>query len=253
MARKTKSNLTEILNQQINADGTGEHPIIQKITDEKTITAPPEEVYDLMKAFQEQILQMSFSLQNVSEKVSNLIDRVNKFDEASQRFDEDRKKFLEEIQQRAEALKIKNPDEMDKFQAERAVELQKIYQDVRRRISEDEKRRYEKLDREPKVVVRGRGTLELVRKSGGVVEEIVPDAIQIGRRVYVFPPNQDVEVPKSVAEEYFNVLREREILEQRRKLMDGNNPKEYNEVVKRWNDLNQEVSKQSDSLKEYEG
>jgi len=254
MARKSKTtNLTEILSKEINPTGDGEHPIIQKILDPQTAYAPPAEIYELMSAFQNQILQVTSALNNMSDKVSNLIDRVNAFDEASRRWDEDRKKFLEEVQAKAESLKITSPDEMERFQAQRAKELQDIYQDVRTKILLENKQREEQLDREPKVVVRGVGSVEMVTRNGIVVQELVPDAIQIGRRIYVFPPNQDVEVPQSIAQEYQSILEQRRILEQRKKLLDGNNPPEFNEVVSRWNELNKDMKDGGEQMTPYEG
>lgn len=253
MPKRISKNLTEILNAEVNVNGSGEHPVIQEILDPKTANIPPAEVYELMMAFQKQILGITTALEKMSDKVSNLIDRVNKFDEASKRFEEDRKKFIEEIQERAEALKIRNPEEMQKFQVERALEYQNIQEEVRNRIHAEEAERYRRLDSEPKVVVRGVGTVEIAMQNGVQVQRLVPDAIQIGKRVYVFPPNVEVEVPQSVAEEYQEVLKARELLEQRKKILDGNNPREYNEVVRQWNSLNSQTGNKTDTMSEYGG
>lgn len=253
MARKRASvtELTQILNSQINSSGEGEHKIIQEILDPQTANKPPSEIYELMKAFNEVILHQETlvnRLSEMSDKVSNLIERVDKFDEASKRWEEDRQKFLEEIQQKAEALKIKDPDEMDKFLAERTKELQEIYAEVRAKIITDDKKRYEALDSEPTEVVRGVGTIQRVSRNGVVHEEIVPDAIQIGRRVYVFPPNQEVEVPKSVADEYRLLCRERELMERRKRLLSYDNARELGDLVREWNALSTEYNDPSEPM-----
>lgn len=105
-----------------------------------------------------------------------------------------------------EGLRLKNPDdELDQYLAER-MEIYDQIEDLE-----------EWLDVQPLETVRGVGTVRKVVENGVEREELQPDAIQIGRRIYLFMPGEDEEVPQLVAAEYRLFCRERERLQKYRK------------------------------------
>lgn len=153
-----------------------------------------------------ELARLLFELTYLQKKVEDLLKELREVQQSLNQLRDESKEPQAAHLESTSGLRIKNPDdELDKFLAKR-IEMYKWSEELD-----------ERLDSEPLETVRGVGTVRRVIQDGVLKEEIEPDAIQIGRRIYLFMPGEEVEVPETVAKEYRLFCRERERLQKRRK------------------------------------
>lgn len=250
MARRPKDDqrIKEILSKEVNVDGRGEHPLVQKILDPRTATeTSASELFQLMRQFNEQILG---KVSEVSDVVSKLVDRIERIEEAQKRFEENRESFFRDADERLNRT-LKNISNLDAERAKGAKIAEEAYKEARINLAMERLKFAEQLKSEPVETVKFEGVPMTIRDNDGVIRQVMmPLELRIYDQVFIFPPNKEVTVPRSVAAEFRRVLRDMEVLRERENALrvkpDGS-INSADEVARRWLEISEKYQQPTDN------
>jgi len=194
-------------------DGKGEDPAMQALLSPDFATMSNKEALTIAMAVQELVRgqaslasnmeSVTSSLTAVSDLVEKLQERMERMDKAEVAWQTDREKFFQTVSDRAESLRIRDPEEKTKFQVTQGNQIQQLMLQATIKRKEANQKFEELLKTEPEVTIVPVGHVE--NRDNGMgksVPTLVSDIVRIKSHTWVLPPGVSVKVPKIVAEAY---------------------------------------------------
>jgi hypothetical protein len=132
-------------------------------------------------------------------EIARIREKQEKVDQEIAERLEANKKFIEEVLDRAESLK-RTGEAHDKLVAQGVAAYQQAKINATADIAAKNLMFDQKLASDEKVTVMWPGQLVTTMEHGQQVVKIIPEEVRIRHRVWVYPPGQAVEVPKTVAQ-----------------------------------------------------
>lgn len=244
----------EVLNAPVHPQGKGEDPAVQALLSPDFATMSNTEALDIALVLQQIVRGQAAILNNLQtqgQELQKLRERMDKYDKAAIAWETDRKKFLEEVYQKADSVRITNPTKREEMRAKAAQRIQqeiekakaeKVYQDLQF---------VKMLESQPTEVIVSKGRVVTKREDGVIKQVVIPEVIRIRNKVWVLPPNQPVEVPKMVADEWRIRQTIQEEQEKRKKLLmvnDYYDGKPIDQVAKEWNEISSEYNAPTENV-----
>jgi len=241
----------EVLDSQVRTDGVGEDPVVRDLLSDKFVEGTNREALDIALALQQLIRGQNAILSRVEgqgEAITRLSERMDKMDKDAQRWNEDRGQFLEEVQTRAEALRIKDPDKKAKLVAKAGAQIQQEIMAARAVIASDDVAFAAWLAEQPIVTVTSMGRIVTVNEAGVIQQVAEPEVIKIRNKHWVLPPGVPVDVPKPVADEFYARQKIKQETVERKKILNANAPLDNTVMAQKWNDINRKYGAQTETM-----
>lgn len=242
---------SEALNAQVNLSGAGEDPAIKALLSDEFATMPNTEAVNVALMLQQIVRGQNAILENqtiMGDELSKLKSRMDSMDKDSLRWEEDRQKFLTEAAENAERLRIKDPDELERFQAKQANYIQNEIQSAVANSTVDKLRFDSLLASQPKEMITSPGRMVMKNVRGVQQATMEPETIRIRHRVWVLPPNMPVEVPKLVADEYRQRIKDRNESAQRKSILNADAPLDNVQMAQKWNEISKKSNPSSEQM-----
>jgi hypothetical protein len=203
----------EILNKEVRLDGTGEDPIIQTVLSDEFAKMPDQEALSVAAALRDLIRGQAALLDNQKkqdEEVRKMRQRFEEMEESAQKWRDDPAHFADEARAKADKVRLTG-DNKDKAIAEGARILQEQTAKANAEAATAELEFIQKCANAPKVTISSSGKVWKTKVGDGYVDRVQPDVIRrsVGKRSFewVLFPNQPVDVPDFVAQEYWKSKR----------------------------------------------
>jgi hypothetical protein len=227
------------------------HRAVQALESDEFLTMKDTEALDVALVLQ-QILQGQNSLldrmnkydkgqQAIADSVTKLKQHHAESDEAVRRWENDRAKLVDEWRGKLDAVP---PDVREKAQVTAVNDVQTAMQNANAKAVADNLQFKLALASTPQVKVKRPG--ELVQTPTGT--RLEPEVVRLGPATYVFPPDEEVEVPIQVRDQLNNRDRQRAEYDARAKVLDADNIKPYNEVERRMREIDAEYNSPTERL-----
>lgn len=225
-----KKNKQEALEKQVNMSGQGEDPAVQALLSDDFVEGSNVEASQIAMA----INRILHGMEMQQAQMNKVVERMDKMDEDALRREEANKKYIEEVLDKAEKLKLTG-EEKDKVQAKGIALAQNAIKVAKAEAVQMRLEFEERLKNEPKETVKSFGEPIYVMEHGQQTMKIVPEVVRIKHKKWVLPINQEIEVPKSVAD-YLRVKKERLDRDAKLKgLLQGD--LEAGELAQKWNEI----------------
>lgn len=241
----------EILTSPVRMDGKGEDPVVQALLSDDFVQASNSKALDIALALQVIVRGQNAileQLQGQGESITRLQEKMIQYDKAAKKWEEDKQGFIEGVQERAEALKITNPEERAKLMAREGQRVQREIQMAvaNKATSELEFRQW--MENQPKVTVTSPGKLVTVNQ-GGVLQTVVEaEVIRIKTLEWVLSPGIPTDVPQPVAEEFYSRQRIQNETIERKKILNADRPLDNVVMAQEWNGINKKYGSHTDTM-----
>lgn len=209
---KTPAEQQEILDKPINPTGAGEDPAIQDLMSDKFISMNDEDAMSIAIAIAKIVRgQLKEELDGSMAKMK---ETIIKMENTAKRYEEDRLKFAEDIARQAEKLK-KTGTEKVVTEVESAKLMEHAYAEARAIKAQRDFEIQQKALNAPKIKFAHPGDTRTVKRGDEKITIKIPHTISYGPLKYVCQPDEIVELPDFVYEEY---LRFQELHKKRNQL-----------------------------------
>lgn len=241
----------EVMNSPVRMDGVGEDPVIKALLSDQFVEGSNKNSLDIALALQALVRGQGAILNQIQgqgEAITKLTERMNKMDKASEAWNRDRQGFIENVQEKAEALKIKNPEEKAKLIAREALHVQQEIQLALANKTVDEMGFKQWMENQPKVTVTSPGKMVTVNQGGVIQAVMEPESIRIRNLEWILSPNIPTDVPKPVADEFY--ARQKILSEtiDRKKILNADKPMENVAMAQEWQNINQRYGSHTDMM-----
>jgi len=227
------------------------HRAVKALESDEFLTMPDTEALDVALVLQ-QILQGQDSIldrmnkydkhqASLADSVTNLRQHHAEQQEAVRRWENDRAKLVDEWRAVADAVPA---DVREKAQATAMNDVKTSMQYAKAEAAANNIKFKAALANTPTVKVKRTGTI--VQTPKGI--EVQPEIVRLGPATYIFPPNEEVEVPIQVKEQLDNRDKQKAEYEARAEVLSADNIKPYNEVERRMREIDTEFSTASERL-----
>lgn len=243
---------SERLNSQVRMDGVGEDPAVRDLLSDNFIEANDAEALNIALALQQLIRGQNSILGMVTgqgEAITKLTERMNKFDADAERWQKDRQSFFEEVQERADALKITDPEQKARLIAKAGKQVQNEIQKALAAKAVGDMELNAWMEAQPKVTVTSPGILVTVNRNGTLVSEVEPEIIRIRNREWILSPNIPTDVPKPVADEFFSRQKTRLETSERKQILDANKPMDNVIMAQKWSEIGKRYNAPTDMMR----
>lgn len=249
----------EVLSSPINPTGTGEDAPIQELLSPSFAHKSNTEALDIGLALQQLIRGQHSLLENVNTFGGELVklrERMDKYDQAAKLWEEDRQGFMDRIEERADKLRIDNPEEKARFRAKAVLKVQEQITQAMAKNTTDAMKFKIDIENQPKETIISPGKVATVNNNGVIESTLIADVIRIRNYAWELPPGVPVLVPKMVADEFR--LRQKIEAEQqeRQKLLSVSNENpgsSYSQVSREWNNISGKYGSATEPMPEGEG
>lgn len=205
-SRRDMNREMNVLSSTIRTDGQGEDPAVKALLSEEFTKMNDYDAMQVALAVQQVIKGQASILENqaaLSEHIAKLNERMAKYDDAQRKWEQDKLKFIDEVMEKAEKNRITDQTELARMEGGVRRKLDNLVQEAAIKRARDEETFRLKIAREPKVMVTSAGVLEMRSVEGGATPTLVPEVFTFKRLRFVLPPGEPVEMPRSIAEEYY--------------------------------------------------
>jgi hypothetical protein len=227
------------------------HRAVEALESDEFLTMKDTEALDVALVLQ-QILQGQDSIldrmkkydknqQSLADSVTNLRQHHTEQQEAVRRWENDRAKLVDEWRAVSDAVPA---DVREKAQATAMNDVKTSMQYAKAEAAANNIQFKAALAKTPTVKVKRTGIM--IQTPKGM--EVEPEIVRLGPAVYVFPPNEEVEVPIQVKEQLDNRDKQKAELEARSEVLSADNIKPYNEVERRMREIDTEFNTASERL-----
>ena len=227
------------------------HRAVKALESDEFLTMKDTEAFDVALVLQ-QILQGQDSIldrmskydknqQSLADSVTSLRQHHAEQQEAVRRWENDRAKLVDEWRAVSDAVP---PDVREKAQVTAMNDVRTAMQNAKAKAASDNIQFKAALANTPTVKVKRTGTI--VQTPKGI--EVQPEIVRLGPATYIFPPNEEVEVPIQVKEQLDNRDKQKAEYEARAEVLSADNIKPYNEVERRMREIDTEFSTASERL-----
>jgi len=241
----------EMLNAQVRSDGVNEAPVVQDLLSENFSVVSNTDALKIALSLQELVRGQNSMLslvQGQGEAITKLTERMNKMDKDAQRWEQDRAGFLNSVQEKADKLKIIDPEKKAKLIANAGKQVQQEIQKAMATKATDDIQFGAWMDNQPKVTVTSMGKPTTVNQAGVITVVMEPEVIRIRTRQWVLPPGIPVDVPQPVAEEFYARQKIDQETNERKKILNANAPLDNVVMAQKWGEISQKFGSQTEIM-----
>ena len=242
----------EVLNTPVRKDGVGESSLIQAVVGNQFAEATNKDAIELAMLLQQVIRGQNSLLSKqdeMAEEINKLRGKMDGFDKAAKAWEDDRAGFLERVKERAEDLRIENPEQLAAMRAKAAQDVMREIQAQKADTSISRMRFEQGLNTQEKEMIMSPGRVATVNQGGVIHQVIEPEVIKIKHMSWTLQPGVPQLVPKLVANEFRSRQKIRNDTNERKALLNANVPQENMVVAQRWNDLNRKNGSSGDAFR----
>lgn len=182
----------------------------------------------------------------LNEELSKLRGRMDKFDQDEIKWKESRSDFLEEVEAKAQALRIEDPNKRAQLIAREAQRVQMEIQNQLANNSVNQMQFKAMLEAQPKEIIVSPGKLITVNEGGVIQQKLESEVIKIKNLSWVLQPGVPTEVPQLVANEFRSRQKIQAENTERKALLNANKPRDNMEVAQKWNDISKKYGSAAD-------
>ena len=244
MPRKRKVDNTseqiERLESEVRLDGVGEDPAVKALVDGTFANATDTEALNISLMLQQIVRGQTSILSNQdkqAQELSRLREKMDRYDRDAEKWEKNKEKFIDEVNKRAEALRIDDPDKKAQLIAQEAQRIQHTIAATRVESTLNAVKFNAFLEAQPKEIVVSPGVPATIMDNGVQRSVMSPEVIKIKHTKWVLQPGVPTEVPKVVADEFRQRQKSRQETYERKALLNAAAPKDNMIVAQKWNEI----------------
>ena len=256
MPRKKKVDNTseqiERLESQVRLDGVGEDPAVKALVDGTFEKASNVEAFDIAAMLQQIVRGQNSILSNQKQQgqeLARLKAKMAKMDEDAEKWEKNKEKFIDEVNKKAEAFCIDDPQKKAQLIAQEAQKIQNAIAATRVENSLNAVKFNTFIESQPKEIIVSPGVPTVVNDNGVQRSIMANEVIKIKHKQWVLQPGVPTEVPKIVADEYRQRQKARQELYERKALLNAATPKDNMIVAQKWSEISKKYGSGGDEFR----
>lgn len=256
MPRKKKVDNTseqiERLESPVRMDGVGEDPAVKALVDGTFENASNMGALDIALMLQQIVRGQTSILSNQDRQAAELArlrEKMDRYDQDAEKWEKDKEKFIDEVNKKAEAFRIDDPNKKAQLIAQEAQKIQKAISANRAENSVNNLQFEAFLSTQPKETIVSPGVPTTINDNGVQRSIMAAEEIKIKHKKWLLQPGVPTEVPKVVADEFRQRQKSRQEIYERKALLNATVPKDNMVVAQEWSKISKKYGTGGDEFR----